>query len=152
MQRCKGLSVVLLVAMLAMAVLPGCAAPTPEVIKETVEVPVEVTRVVEKEVEVAPKEVTLEVFNPTGAIEVTEVNAPRLDTLAGKTICELSNDLWEAERILPAIRELLKTRFPDATFVPFTEFPRGSGGIDSEDMVKVVTEKACDCVIVASAG
>ena len=58
--------------------------------------------------------VTLEVFDPTGASEVTEVHAPRLDTLDGKTICEISQEpdgqSWEARRTFPFIRELLKKR------------------------------------------
>jgi hypothetical protein len=46
--------------------------------------------------------VRLEVYDPTGATEVTELHAPRLKTLAGKTICELWNDSWEGDRTKPS--------------------------------------------------
>ena len=55
--------------------------------------------------------VKIEVYDPTGAIEVTQLFAPRLSDLHGKTICELSNDTWEATRSLAAIRELLESFF-----------------------------------------
>jgi len=79
--------------------LASCAMPTPQVITETVEVPVEVTREVEKIVEVekvvevpaGAGPVTLEVYDPTGAFEVTNLFSPRLDTLEGKTICEVGH-------------------------------------------------------------
>ena len=43
----------------------------------------------------------LEVFDPSGAIEVTQLHAPRLDNLNGKTIGFISNDMWQAHRMLP---------------------------------------------------
>ena len=54
----------------------------------------------------SPDSAIMEVFDPTGAMEITETHAPRLDTLAGKTIAELSNDSWQAHRVLPEIRRL----------------------------------------------
>ena len=53
-----------------------------------------------------------EVFAPTGALEVTNLHAPRLAGLNGKTICELGNAKWEDHRIFTVNRELLKKRFP----------------------------------------
>ena len=36
----------------------------------------------------------LEVFDPSGSSEVTQLHAPRLDSLDGKTIGFISNDMW----------------------------------------------------------
>ena len=103
--------------------------------------------------------VTLTVYNPTGATEVKQVFAPRLADLNGKTICELSNNAWEAPRTFPAIRELLKRQFPTAKFIPYTEFPYGPGSagggsyaMDDDKIVKLVKEKGCQAVITGNAG
>ena len=66
-----------------------------------------------------------EVVSPVGNSSVEDVsNAPRLDTLAGKTICEISNgDAFRNSWSFPIIREALKKRFPDAKFVPYSEIP-----------------------------
>ena len=96
--------------------------------------------------------VILTLFDPTGATEVTELHAPRLGTLAGKTICELSNDGWESDRTFPLIRGLLQNQFPTAKFIPFTEFPRGQFGIDTDEAAILVAKKGCQAVIVGNAG
>jgi hypothetical protein len=154
----------------AAGVLASCGpTPAPQVVKETVEVPVEVEKIVEKTVEV-PVEVTkivevpaggvteagpvaLEVYNPGGAFEVTELHAPRLDTLEGKTICELSNDSWEADRTFALIRELLQKGYPTAKFIPYSEFPSaGTTPEELEAIAEIVKEKGCDAVISGNAG
>jgi hypothetical protein len=53
--------------------------------------------------------VKLETPDSTGAIEVTQLHAPRLANLSGKTICELSNGAWE--HVIPAPE--IMTRFCD---------------------------------------
>jgi hypothetical protein len=93
----------------------------------------------------------LEVYDPTGATEITEVHAPRLDTLEGKTIAELSNDTWQAHRVLPEIRRLLQERFPTAKFIPYTEFPMGNEGIDTEKAAELVARTGADAVIIGNA-
>jgi hypothetical protein len=98
------------------------------------------------------KGVELEVFDPTGAGEVTHLHAPRLSDLNGKTICELSNGLWEAHRIFPLIRELLTKQFPDVKIIPYTEFPVGKGGIDDEKIAEMVKKKGGHAVITGTAG
>ncbi len=100
----------------------------------------------------AAEPLTWQVFDPTGAMEITQLHAPRLDTLAGKTICELSNDSWQAHRVLPAVREQLKTRFPSAKFIPYTEFPQGNPGIDNEKTAELVKAKGCQAVVIGNAG
>jgi len=94
---------------------------------------------------------TLDLYNPTGATEITRVHAPRLDTLEGKTIGFVSNDSWQAHRTLALLRELLQGRFPTAKIVPFSEFPMGNSHIDSEATADLVQEKQLDAVIVGNA-
>jgi len=93
----------------------------------------------------------LKVYNPTGAMEITGVRAPRLDTLEGKTIAELSNDTWQAHRVLPEIRRLLQERIPTARFIPYTEFPTGNEGIDTERAAELVARAGAQAVIIGNA-
>ncbi len=100
---------------------------------------------------ISEPEVTLEVHDPTGRVEVASMHAPRLDTLEGKTICELSTDRWGTWRTFPEIRRHLQELFPTARFIPHTEFPKGVKGIDSKDIANIIAEKGCDAVIVGNA-
>ncbi|MFC1966453.1 hypothetical protein ACFLWI_05865 [Chloroflexota bacterium] len=88
---------------------------------------------------------SLEVFNPTGATEITKPHAPRLDTLEGKTIYILSNDSWQAYRTLPLIRELLQEQFPTATMVTHT------AQVDSDEVADFIKEKGGQAVIIGNA-
>lgn len=79
--------------------------------------------------------------------------ANRLPDLNGKTIGEISNRAWEADRIFPFVRELLKKRYPDIKFVEYTEFPNGSANlVDNEELADMVIAKGCDAVIGGAAG
>lgn len=98
------------------------------------------------------KEVELEVYNPTGAVDITEVFAPRLADLNGKTICELSNGSWQDTRTFPVIRELLQKRFPRAKIIPYTEFARGRAEVETDENIDLVVKKGCDAVITGNAG
>jgi hypothetical protein len=96
----------------------------------------------------------LEVFVPTGSARDSNKfpYAPRLPDLNGKTIGEISNRLWEADRIFPRIRELLKQKFPDIKFVPYSEFPSHADDIqDNEQLADMILAKGCDAVIGSSA-
>jgi ABC-type amino acid transport substrate-binding protein len=96
----------------------------------------------------------LEVLVPTGSGRDGNKYpyARRLADLNGKTIGEISNRLWESDRIFPLIRELLKRRFPDIKFVPYTDFPWGADNIsDNEELGDLVVAKGCDAVIGSSA-
>ncbi len=96
--------------------------------------------------------ISFQVLNPCGAVGSTKgAYAPRLPDLAGKTIGMLSNQLGEADRIFPAMRELLRKRFPTANIIPHTEFPQGGDRIDSAEIVQIVQSKKCDAVIVGNA-
>ncbi len=96
--------------------------------------------------------VKIDVYDPTGAIEVTQLFAPRLSDLHGKTICELSNDTWEATRSLAAIRELLQRQYPTAKIIPYTEFPQGTEKIDVDKIGDLAKQKGCQAAIVGNAG
>ena len=93
----------------------------------------------------------LEVFDPTGATEVLRLHASRLDSLAGKKVAFLSDDMWQAHRMMPLIREKLQAQYPDATFIPETEFPMGIRDIDSEETVDRVVARGAEAVIVGNA-
>ncbi len=96
---------------------------------------------------------SLTVYDPTGAIEVTQVHPPRLADLAGKTICEVSTGLtWEAHRTFPRIRELLQKQYPTVKIIPYTEFPAGSEAIDNDDTADLVKSKGCQAAIVGNGG
>ncbi len=98
--------------------------------------------------------VSLEVYDPTGTMEIIQRHAPRLDDLSGKTICEIPGiRLWEWYRTFPYIRERLQKRFPDAKIVPYTEFPgEYNSGTGDEVLSRLLREKQCDGVIVGNAG
>lgn len=150
-------------------VLAACGStPAPQIVKETVEVPVEIEKIVQQTVEVpvevtrivevaggVPVEagpVTLEVYDPTGAFEVTQIHAPRLDTLEGKTICELAvGGAWQWERTFPLIADLLQRAYPTATFIPHTEFPIGVN-MPHQETLDLLKAKGCDAVIVGNGG
>lgn len=94
---------------------------------------------------------TLEVFDPSGATEVSVLHAPRLQSLNGKTVALLSDDMWQAHRMLPMIREKLQSLYPDATFIPETEFPMGTRQMDTEETVDMLVERGVEAVIVGNA-
>ncbi|MBI4334684.1 MAG: hypothetical protein HY673_25805 [Chloroflexi bacterium] len=95
--------------------------------------------------------VTLDVDNPTGPVEITELHAPRLDSLAGKTVCEISNDKWEIERVFGRVRELLRQRYPGIKIIPYTEFPQGTHEIQTDEIARLVREKGGQAAIVGNA-
>ena len=63
----------------------------------------------------------------------------------------LSNNLGEADRILPAIKDLLLQRFPTTNIIAYTEFPQGGDQIDSDEIIKIIERKGGDAVIVGNA-
>lgn len=109
------------------------------------------------EIPAKPGPVTLEVYDPSGAFEVAQLFAARLDTLKGKTICEINNGSWEYQRTFPLIRELLQKQFPTAKFIPYTEFPiiplvTPVTATTFAPTIKLVKAKGCDAVITGNAG
>ena len=94
---------------------------------------------------------TLEVYDPSGATEITQLHARRLDSLEGKTVALLSNDMWQAHRMLPMLRQLLESRYAGITVIPETEFPMGNTPIDKEETVDMLVERGVDAVIIGNA-
>ena len=93
----------------------------------------------------------MEVFDPSGAIEIARPHAPRLDSLEGKVICLLSNDQWQADRTLTLVRELLEEQFPSATFLAHTEFPTGTAEIDNDKAADLIIERGGQGVVIGNA-
>lgn len=93
----------------------------------------------------------LEVFDPSGATEITRLHAARLGSLEGKTVAMLSDDMWQAHRMMPLLREMLEERFDDITIIPETEFPMGNTAIDRDETADMFVERGVDAVIVGNA-
>lgn len=113
------------------------------------------------------KEPAYEVLSPAGETTITRVPAaPRLDTLNGKTICELSSNMYNAHVSFPIIRELLKKQYPAIKIVPYEEMNKGLPGNtvkiltgdvaeqEEKGRAAVATARAngCDAVIVGNGG
>ncbi len=96
--------------------------------------------------------VELKLYNPSGSREVTKLFAPRLDTLAGKTVCELSNNGWQAHRTFPLVRELLTRLYPTVKIIPYTEFPTGTDDIQTKKAIDALKKAKCDALITGNAG
>jgi ABC-type amino acid transport substrate-binding protein len=95
--------------------------------------------------------VTLTVYDPTGGIDVTQTFSPRLSDLNGKTICEVSNGMWEASRTFPLIAQLLQKQFPTATIISYDKFPTAATAVNQK-LVDAVKKAGCQGVIVGNAG
>lgn len=93
----------------------------------------------------------LEFHDPAGALAVATPHAKRLDTLVGKKIGFLSNEQWQAYRMLPMLKQLIERDFPGAQVLEPTAFPTGNGKIGTEATAKLVLESGVDAVIVANA-
>lgn len=95
--------------------------------------------------------IRLEFHDPSGALEVTQSFAPRIATLAGKRIGFVSNEQWQAFRMLPLLRDLLKADFPTAELLPIDAYPQGNVLIPTEETAKLVKQSGVDAVIVGNA-
>ena len=95
--------------------------------------------------------VTLEFHDPSGTLEVTQPFAPRLDTLAGKRIGFVSNEQWQAYRMLPALKAMLEEDFPGVEVLPLDSFPQGNALIGTEETAALVKKSGVDAVIVGNA-
>jgi hypothetical protein len=89
----------------------------------------------------------MEVFDPSGATEVTAAFADRLDTLEGKRIALLSNEMWQAERMLALLRQRLQERYPNATLVHVPAAEK----IQADEVIASIAREGYDAVIVGNA-
>lgn len=100
------------------------------------------------------------VISPTGSESIPQKNlARRLDTLNGKTICEVWNEDFKGDIMFPIYREMLKARFPDVKIVPYTELPyaslKGTPSYQREVLQQIIAglkEKGADAVITGNGG
>lgn len=95
--------------------------------------------------------VTLEFHDPSGTLEVTQPHAPRLASLAGKRIGFVSNDQWQAYRMLPMLKAMLEADFPGLDVLPLDAFPQGNARIGTDETAAVVKRSGVDAVIVGNA-
>ena len=94
---------------------------------------------------------TLEFHDPSGAIEVKQPFAPRVSGLDGKRVGFVSNDQWQAFRMLPLLKSLLETDFPGIEVLPITAFPQGNAVIGSEETAAQVKQSGVDAVVIGNA-
>ena len=105
---------------------------------------------------------TFECVSPVGEIaDRTETDiAPRLNTLEGKTICEIWNKDFRGDETFPLIREMLLERYPSVKVIPFTELPitqvptwaPHAKAKTAEAVKSALLAKGCNAVITGNGG
>src|SRR5688572_31498467 len=95
--------------------------------------------------------VKLEFYDPSGALEVTQPHAPRLASLEGKRIGIVSNEQWQAYRMLPLLKKLIESDFPGTEVLPVHAYPQGNALIGTEETAALVRKSGVDAVIVGNA-
>ena len=95
--------------------------------------------------------VKLEFHDPSGVLEVTQPHAPRLASLEGKRIGFVSNEQWQAYRMLPLVKEALEADIPGVTVLPIDAFPQGNAVNGEEEVARRVKISGVDAVIVGNA-
>ncbi len=101
-----------------------------------------------------------QVMSPLGDTTVKMITmVPRLNTLAGKTVCTIWTGAFKSDVTLPVIAELLKKNYPDIKIVPYTEFPKsqtpeapGTPLTASLALQAALKEKGCNAVISGNGG
>ena len=95
--------------------------------------------------------VTLEFHDPCGRLEVTQPHAPRLPSLEGKRIGFVSNEQWQAYRMLPLLKTLLERDWAGIEVLPIDAFPQGNALIGTEETAERVKRSGVDAVIIGNA-
>ncbi len=95
--------------------------------------------------------VTLEFHDPSGRIEVKQPHASRVSALDGRRVGFVSNDQWQAFRMLPLLKKLLEADFPGVEVLPIDAFPQGNAVIGSEETAALVKQSGVDAVIIGNA-
>lgn len=95
--------------------------------------------------------VQLEIYDPFGAIEITQPHAPRLDTLSGKKIGIVTNEQWQAYRTLPLLKSLFEKDFSEIEILPVDAYPQGNAVIGEEETAALVKQSGVDAVIIGNA-
>ena len=69
--------------------------------------------------------------------QLTRKLAPRLDTLEGKTIAQLWDELFKGDIVFELLEEGLKKRYPGIRFINWREFGSTHGGNEKEALAKL---------------
>jgi len=102
-----------------------------------------------------------EVVSPRGeSVAKMTALAPRLDTLNGKTICEIWNEGFRGDETFPMINEMLRERYPTVKVIEYTELPLVTVASlhpptkekTLEAVRAAIKEKGCDAVITGNGG
>ena len=64
----------------------------------------------------------------------TRALAPRLETLEGKTVAQLWDQLFKGDIVFEILEESLRARFPGVRFVSWREFGSTHGGDEKEGL------------------
>ncbi|MDB5577471.1 MAG: hypothetical protein JWR80_2647 [Bradyrhizobium sp.] len=95
--------------------------------------------------------VRLEFHDPSGVLDVTQPHAQRLTALEGKRIGFVSNEQWQAFRMLPMLKAALEVDFPGIEVLPIETFPQGNDLIGTAETAALVKKSGVDAVIVGNA-
>ena len=104
--------------------------------------------------EPTPQGVELQVYDPTGSVEIKYTFAPRIDGFDNKTIAFVSDDSWEIERMTPIIKEHLTTHYQNVTIIGEENFIHGIDAITKANngIAPQMVEMGVDAAIVGNAG
>lgn len=108
----------------------------------------------------ASAEPVYSVVSPAGESTVKMIRmAPRLNTLAGQTVCMVSNRAFKADIVLPVIGDQLKRTYPDIRIVSHTQMPVAplpstpdTPQKDAEDLRAALKAKGCSVVVTGDGG
>ena len=100
------------------------------------------------------------VVSPIGETTVKMISmVPRLNSLAGQTVCMVWNEHFKADIVLPAIGEHLKQMYPGIKIVSYNEFPAAPLPTTPDDPTKDVValraalkEKGCSVLVAGNGG
>ncbi len=93
----------------------------------------------------------IEFHDPSGTFAVSQPHAARVGTLDGKTIGFLSNEQWQAHRMLPLLKSLIESDFPGVRVLPIDAFPQGNAEIPKDTTCAQVQQAGVDAVIIGNA-
>lgn len=92
-----------------------------------------------------------EVVWPRGnRVAETVPYARRLDTLEGKTVCELSNLIYRSDELFPLLEKALSKRYEGIKFVSYETFGSIHGGEERKVIAALpdaLKQNKCDAVI-----
>jgi hypothetical protein len=94
--------------------------------------------------------VKLEFHDPSGCWK-SRSRTRRLDSLAGKRIGFVSNEQWQAYRMLPHAEGSAGSGLSRRHVLPMDAFPQGNAVIGEEETAQLVKASGVDAVIVGNA-